>query len=105
MQHAPQIHVETAEDLLAAIDQRGVDTQTMEDVGELHGNVAAAFDHDRLRELLEIESLVGIDAMFVAGQRWMSCRPATGCDQDLVGGDGAVIAQEMYHVRVDDHGA
>ncbi len=39
----------------------------------------------------------------MAGQCWMRRRPATGGDQDLVGGDGAVLAQKMDHVRVDDH--
>ena len=42
VQHAPEIHVEAAEDLLAAIDQRRVDAEAVKDVGEFDGDVAAA---------------------------------------------------------------
>ena len=92
VQHAPQIHVEALQDLLAAIDQRRLDAEAVEDVGELDRDVAAAGNHDRLRQFGQIERLVGEDAMLVAGQRRMRIGPAAGGDQDLLGGDGAVLA-------------
>ena len=105
VQHAPQVHIEAREDLLAAIDQRGVDAEAMKDVGEFDGDVAAALDHDRLRQFLEVEGFVGKDAMLVAGQCRMRRRAAAGGDENLVGGDGAVLGQKMHDMRVDQHGA
>ena len=43
--------VEAAQDLLAAIDQRHLGAETVEDVGELDRDVAAALDQDALRQL------------------------------------------------------
>ena len=84
--------VEAREDLAAAIDQRRLDAEAVEDVGEFDRDVAAAGNDDRLRQDGQIEGLVGEDAVLVAGQRRMRVGPAAGGDQDLVGGDGAVLA-------------
>ena len=104
VQSPAKVHVEPAEDLLAAIDQRGLHAQPMEDVGELDGDVASALDHDRLRQLLEIEGLVGEDAVLMAGERRMRRRPAARGDQDLVGADDAVLCNQINGMRIDQHG-
>ena len=76
--------VEAAQEVGAAIDQGRLDAQAVEDAGELHGDVAAADDHDPLGQLRQVEGLVGgdgeLDARQVraatAGRRWRSgsCR-------------------------------
>ena len=104
VQGAPQIHVEAAEDLGAAIDQRRLDAKAVEDVGEFDGDVAAAADGDRLRQFRQVKGLVGGDAMFVAGQCAVLGRAAAGGDQDLVGGDGAVLRLKPDRVAVDQRG-
>ena len=43
--------VEAAQDLLAAIDQRHLGAEAVEDAGELDRDVAAALDQDALRQL------------------------------------------------------
>ena len=58
--------VEAAQDLVAAIDQRHFAAQAMEDVGELDRDIAAAGDHDAVRQLVEMEGLVGGDGVFGA---------------------------------------
>ena len=98
-------HVEARQDLAAAIDQRRLDAEAVEDVGELDRDVAAAGNDDRLRQDGQVERLVGEDAVLVAGQRRMRVGPAAGGDQDLVGGDGAVLALDADRVAVDEHGA
>ncbi len=43
--------VEAAQDVGAAMDQGRLDAQAVEDAGELHGDIAAADDHDPLGQL------------------------------------------------------
>ncbi|MNX71094.1 hypothetical protein D3C86_1023960 [compost metagenome] len=61
MQALAHVVIEPREDFLAAIDQRRFDTKPVEDIGEFHGDVTAAGDQDRFRQLFQIESLVGRD--------------------------------------------
>src|SRR5262249_18493622 len=53
-----QIVIEAAQDLLAAIDQYGLDAKVVEDAGELDRDITAPHDADALRQLLQVESLV-----------------------------------------------
>ena len=82
VQPAPQILVEARQDLGAAIDQRRLDAEAMEDIGEFDGNIAAAGDHDRFRQLFKMKGLVGGDAEFVTGKGCMRVRPSAGGDDD-----------------------
>ena len=50
--------VEPAHEHLAAIDQRDLRAQAIEDARELHGDIPAALDHHMLGKLVEIERLV-----------------------------------------------
>ena len=43
--------VEAAQDVLAAIDQRHVGAEAVEDAGELDRDIAAALDHDAVRQI------------------------------------------------------
>ena len=53
-----QVVVEAAQDVLAAIDQRHLRAEAVEDAGELDRDIAAALHQDALRQLLEVEGLV-----------------------------------------------
>ena len=105
VQHAPQIHVEALQDFLAAIDQRRLDAEAVKDVGELDRDVAAAGNHNCLGQFWKIESLVGEDAVLVSRQGGMRIGPATSGNEDLVGGDSAVLRLDAHGVGVDQHGA
>src|SRR5690606_35984832 len=64
-----------------------IDAQAVEDAGELDGDVAAAGDDDPLRQLGDMERLVGGDGVLDPGQVLRHPGPAAGGDQDLVGRD------------------
>jgi hypothetical protein len=97
------IDVGVAPDLLAPVDERGVDAETVEDAGELDRYVAAADDHDRLRQPLQVERLVRVDRVLDAGDRRHD-RPAAGRDQYVAGRDRAAVLLEAHGVRALDGG-
>ena len=105
MKRAAQVHVEAGEDLAAAIDQRGLDTQAVEDVGELDGDIAAAGDGDRLRQFGKVESLVGGDRVLVAGQGGMRRWAAAGGDEDRGGADLLAGRFDPHRVLSGQRGA
>jgi hypothetical protein len=75
-----------AQDHVGAVDQRHMAAELVEDAGELVGDIAAAGDHDPLRQLLEVEhsfELIACSMPLDLGHD----RPRAGGDQDLVGGD------------------
>ena len=49
--------VEAAQDVVAAIDQRHLGAEAVEDAGELDRDIAAALDQDALRQFLADETL------------------------------------------------
>ena len=58
--------VEAAQDVLAAIDQRHLGAEPVEDAGELDRDIAAALDENALRQLLQMERLVRGDDVLEA---------------------------------------
>ncbi|MNE54815.1 hypothetical protein D3C80_1496280 [compost metagenome] len=76
--------VEPAQEQLAAIQQRGVGTQPLEDPGKFHRDVATAHHQYALGQILEEERLIGADGVLTP---WniRNLRPATGSDQDVPG--------------------
>src|SRR5690606_29133552 len=105
VQRGAQIRVEAAEDLLTTIDERRLDAEAVEDVGELDGDVAAAGNRDGLRKTLQVERLAGGDAMLAARKRGVAVGvPARG-DEDRFRGHGAVFGDEAHGVPVLQHGA
>ncbi len=55
-----------AQDHVGAVDQRHMASELVEDAGELVGDIAAADDHDPLRQRFEVEHLVRADRMLDA---------------------------------------
>ena len=102
---AADVVVEAAQDVGAAVHQGGVDAQAVEDAGELDGDVAAADDDDPLRQLRQVEGLVGGDGVLDAGQVLGRPGAAAGGDQDLVGGEDAPIVHQFDGVGVLQLGA
>ncbi|MNT78541.1 hypothetical protein D3C72_2177850 [compost metagenome] len=66
MQALAHVVIEPRQDLLAAIDERRLDAEAMEDIGEFHRDITAAGNHDPARQLLQMEGLVRGNAVFVA---------------------------------------
>src|SRR5580658_8296119 len=76
--------------------------ESLEDAGELDGDVAGTADNDLLRHFRKIERVVGDDAQFGAGNGW-ALGVAAGGDDDLFRGDS--FASDVQCVRVDEGGA
>ena len=75
--------VEAAQDVVAAIDQRHLGAEPVEDAGELDRDIAAALDQDALGQFLEMERLVRRDDVLEArdllAERRASRRSRSGC--------------------------
>lgn len=97
--------VETAQDVVTAIDHGDVGAVAGEDAGEFQRDIAAALDHDPLRQLLQMERLVGGDHVLDAGDRGAVVGRAAGGDQDVFCGDLPVVLEQADGVLVLDHRA
>src|SRR6185312_1029344 len=103
------IVVEAAQDLFAAINERDVRAQAVEDVREFECDVAAAGDQNALRQLFEMKRFVRGDAEIaarndVAGPE-LARRTVAGRDQDLFRRDRAILVEQTQRVRILEHGA
>ena len=96
--------VEAAQHALAAMNERHVRAQALENLGELDRDVAAADDHDPLGQTVQMERLVGGDGEFRAAHALRAHDPTAGGDEDPLGGDEPA-AREPHLVRADDFGA
>jgi hypothetical protein len=76
-----------------------------EDARELHRDIAAARDQDALGQFRQVEGLFRGDGVFDARQVGGHPRTAAGGDQDLVGRDRLVLADDLDGVGVLQHGA
>ena len=104
-QGVAHVLVEAAQHLVAAIDQRHLAAQTMEDVGELDRDITAADDDDAVGQMRRDEGLVGGDGMLGADAiAHVARRPPAGGDEDVAGGDRAVRLLQMDRVRVHEFG-
>jgi hypothetical protein len=97
----PDIVVESAEKDRSAVVQDDLGTEAVENSGELDRNVAASGDEDFLRLFLEVEDLVGCDAVLEARNRGLERTAASG-DQDVLGGIG--VASDLYGVAIEQPG-
>src|SRR5258707_13022265 len=57
-QMGAQVLIEAAQDVLAAIDQRDLGAEAIEDGGELDRDIAAALNEHAVRQRLKMEGLV-----------------------------------------------
>ena len=100
-----QVVIEAAQDVVAAIDQRHLGAEAVEDAGELDRDIAAALDQDALRQLLQMKRLVRGD--HVLDGRRSPCRAKarrrsrSGCAWRA----RSCRRDEPHGVRVVDHGA
>ncbi|MGY4478451.1 hypothetical protein ACVILL_005865 [Bradyrhizobium sp. USDA 3364] len=103
--------VETAQDVVAAVDHRDVGAVAREDAGEFQRDVSAALDHDPLRQLLEMKRLVGGDHVLDAGNGGAVIGRAAGRDQDvfrrhlLAGGEADGVGIFQHRAGLCDPGA
>ena len=103
-QPVAQLHVEVAQDLVAAIEHGHRDAEPIEDRGEFHADIAGADDGDAGRQLLQLETLVGADQMLLAGNVGHH-RMAAGSHQDGLGRQRLVAVGELDLVRTHQRGA
>ena len=94
--------IETAQHIVAAIDQRHVGAETGEDAGEFQRDVAAALNDDAPGLLFQMEHLVGGDHMLDAGDRRSMIGRAAGRDQNTIRANG-LAGGEPQRVRVLEH--
>ena len=89
-QHLAQIGIKAAQQLLAAMHQRGLRTQTVEDGRKLHRDIAGAHDHHPLGQSGQMESLVRMNRIFDA-RNIRHAGLAAGGNQNMAGGDGFAL--------------
>ena len=99
------IAVEARQDFLAAIDERGLHSEAVEDIGEFDRDVAAARDRDCLGQFVEVKRLVGTDAKFVTRQRFMRIGPTADGNDDALRGHSLAGRLQQDFVRTDEFGA
>ena len=75
--------VETAQDVVAAVDHGDVGAEAGENAGEFQRDVAAALDHDALRQFGQMKRLVGGDHMLDSGNGLAVVGRAAGGDQHV----------------------
>ena len=97
--------VEAAQDVVAAIDQRHLGAEPVEDAGELDRDIAAALDQDALGQFVEMERLVRRDDVLEALDLLAERGRAAGRDQDVLGAHGFAGRRELDRVRIEHHRA
>ncbi len=103
MEGGTDIIIKAAQDFLAAIKDRDVRAEALEDAGELEGDVTCPDDDDALGLLFKMENLVGGDHQVLAGHIQFIGHTTRG-DQDVVGRDGSILANKADRVRPDNFG-
>ena len=98
--------VKAPQQVRAAIDQGHIDTQAMENAGELHGDIAAPHNDDRLGQLRQVESFLRSDHMLYALDLSGPNGTAARGDQHLGRGHraGLVPARDFQGVRIEEPG-
>ena len=96
--------VETAQDVVAAIDHGDIGAVAGEDAGELQRDIAAALDHDALRQFGEVKGLVGGNHVLDARDFRPVIGPAAGGDQHMFRFYG-LAGREPNRVGVFQHRA
>ena len=96
--------VKTAQDVVAAIDQRDVGAIAGEDAGEFQRDIAAALHHHALRQVRQVKRLVGGDHVLDAGNLRAMIGAAAGGDQHVFRGDLLAVGKQQA-VRVLEYGA
>ncbi len=82
MQTGTHVHIETTQDFFTAIQKRGLRSHAVEDASELDGDVTATDNDCSLRELGEVERLIGCDRMFAADKTCINVRRCANSDKD-----------------------
>ena len=96
--------VETAQNVVAAIEHGYVGAEAGKDAGEFQRDIAAALDHDALRQFGEMKRLVRGDHVLDAGNGLAVIGRAAGGDQHVFGRNRLAVG-EAQRVRVFEHRA
>src|SRR5262245_6225656 len=99
-----KVHVEIAQDLLAAMEHGDGDAEPVEDRGELHADITGADNDDAAGQLLELEAFVRADEMLPSlhfGKNGVSA----GRHQDRLRRQRAVAIGKPDLVRTGERGA
>jgi len=80
-QQARELCVEALQDPVTALQDRHLSPGGTCDVGELHGDIAAADERDAPRQVLKLEKVIARYSEFRTG-KIESCRPGSGRDYD-----------------------
>ena len=91
--------VEAAQEQVAAIQQRGLCAEAVEDGGELDRDITTAHHQHTLGQRFQEEGFVGADGVLAAGNI-RNLRPATGGDENALG--TVTLAVDFDSVGVDD---
>src|SRR5580698_3944896 len=95
--------VESAQDVLAAINHRDARTEAGKNPGELDRYVAAALDHHMPWQLRQVERLVGRDGVLDTGNGIAKAWPAARRHQDMSRPHARTVRQ-LHGMGVGEHG-
>ena len=101
-EEAAEVNIELFQQALAAVDERGVDTEPVKNGGEFDRDIAAAHHQHAPRQFAQMERFVRADGEFGAGNR-RHHRPAAGGDEDVTRTDAPAV--HFHGVRVGEGGA
>ncbi|MNY29801.1 hypothetical protein D3C86_1638650 [compost metagenome] len=90
--------VEAPQEQLAAIEQRGLGAEAVENRGELHGDIATANHQHPLGQLFEEEGFIRADGMLMP-RNLRDMRPAAGGDEDVFG--AVTLTAQLHAMRIE----
>jgi len=105
MQMGAQIVVETAQNILPAIDQRHLGPKPVENARELDGDIAAALDQNARGQFFQMKRLVRRDDVFDPRDLGTKPRRGAGGDEDVPRPDFFAGREETHGMCVLQHGA
>src|SRR6202023_1763830 len=98
-QGRPQVVIEAAQQLRAAMNQRHFGAKAVENAGELNRNISAADDDHAARQTVEMESLIRGDSEIAPGNFRLG-GPTPGRGQNIFAREAPPINRKG--VRIDD---
>src|SRR5262249_30841878 len=99
-----QVVVEAAQDVFAAVDQRNLGPEPIENGGELDGDIAAALNQDARRQFFQMKRLIRGDDVFEARDRRPHPWRSAGCDQNMARPDLFSGRDETHRMCVFQYG-
>ena len=94
------IIVKPTQDLVTAIKQRRVHAEPCKYAGKLDSDIAAAGNHDALRQRFQVKRFIGTDHMLDARQFLIDIHNAAGGNQNVLCRHVALLGNQEHRMRI-----